>query len=85
MSVTWTIDGQPVSASSCAGELETLTLQLTDAAGTGTYGTSVPCTDGAFAGSKVPNNLQTVTIYGDGELLGSAALANGSAAVNLVP
>jgi hypothetical protein len=85
--VTWTVSGQPASASTCAGSLETITVQLKDPNSSDAYGATVQCADGAFSPSKVPTDLQTVLIYGSSpdHLLGSATLANGSAAVDLMP
>ena len=81
--VTWTVNGQPASASSCAG-LDPLALQIGDAHA---YGTSVTCEVGEFTARKVPTDLQTVLIYGGSadNLLGSAVLVNGSATLDLMP
>jgi hypothetical protein len=81
--VTWTVDGQPATASSCAG-LDPLTLQIGNAHA---YGTSVTCEVGELTASKVPTDLQTVLIYGGSadNLLGSAGLVNGSATLDLMP
>jgi hypothetical protein len=83
--VTWTVNGQPASAPSCAGSLETLKLQLVDPSGA-RASTAVHCAVGAFRTSKVPTTLRTVIMYdASSHVIGSATLVNGSATLDLIP
>jgi hypothetical protein len=85
--VTWTVNGQPASMTSCGG-LSNLTLQLGDVSipQLDWYTAAAPCADGAFSVSNVPTDLDTVFIYdGVTHLIGSAAIANGSATLDLTP
>jgi hypothetical protein len=91
VNVTWTVNGQPANASSCAGFVGgDLALQFGNSGSHG-YTANLLCASGAFSLSKVPTGLQTVLIYGAlngasaAELLGSGTIANGSATVDLMP
>jgi hypothetical protein len=86
VNVTWTVNGQPASASSCNAIdfVNPLTVTLTDANASDLYvDADVQCAAGAFSASKVPTSAETVYVTYPGYLVGSAMLANGSATLDL--
>jgi hypothetical protein len=87
VNVMWTVNGQPASASSCAG-VSNLSLQVGNVSLPAwlRYSAPVQCANGAFTASNVATDLQTVFMYdGLAHLIGSAALVNGSATLDLTP
>jgi hypothetical protein len=83
--VTWTVNGQPASASSCAS-LPNITLVFSDARPDPSYYAPVQCADGVLSASKVPTYLTTVTMYdASSQSIATATLANGAATLDLMP
>ena len=83
--VTWTIRGEPASASNCAA---TPDFYLKFAGGYGdTYGYApVPCRAGLFTVDKLPRRYVSVEIGADNRFAKTAAFdANGNVAFDLSP
>ncbi len=84
--VTWTVNSQPASTTSCA-TLPNITIVLSDSDPADDYDATVQCADGMFSASKVPTYFTTVTMYDDAsqQSLGTATLADGAATLDLMP
>ena len=64
--VTWTVNGQPASADTCASSPH-LDLTFIDVSGDEFGFSPVPCTEGKFTVDKMPTNYETVGLARTGD------------------
>jgi hypothetical protein len=83
--LTWTVNGQPASAASCAS-VPNITLVLSGANPADSFYAPIKCADGVFDASAVPTFLTTVTAYDtSSRSIATATLVNGAATLDLMP
>jgi hypothetical protein len=85
--VTWTVSGQPASATTCAS-LPSLFLQFSDGVGDAFGFVPVPCAEGEFTATKLPLMYDQVEMLDAStmtQVFGSASIINGAAMMDLIP
>lgn len=83
--VTWTVAGQPASASTCSA-LPSLYLQFMDDQGDAFGFIPVPCAEGEFTATKLPSQYMYVEMLDSATMtdeFGQATINDGAASMNL--